>query len=345
MRVGLIGTGAIARLHARAYRSIGFTLRVCTNRTEATGRRFAAEHDTEFVSTIDEVCAHPDLDFVDVCTFPALRLDAVERCARFHKHVQVQKPIATDVATARRMVAVARDAGIQLNVVSQHRFDDSSLFLSRAIRDGRLGRLIQGDAYVKWHRTDAYYSRPGKGTWRVEGGGALIGQAIHQVDILRWLAGPVQHVSAVWQLGATHAIESEDVVNAVLRYASGATGVIQASTAFWPGYPERVELHGTKGTAIVTGDRLTTWDVPDDEGEPPPVSRAVATGASDPMAISLEPFERQFRDFADAIATGRPPLVSGEAGLEALEVVEAIYTSCQSGTTVPVGGGSRSASS
>jgi predicted dehydrogenase len=345
MRVGLIGTGAIARLHARAYRNIGFTLRVCTNRTETTGRRFAAEHDTEFVSTIDEVCAHPDVDVVDVCTFPALRLDAVERCARFRKHVQVQKPIATDVATARRMIAVARDAGIQLNVVSQHRFDDASQFLSLAIRDGRLGRLVQCDAYVKWYRTDAYYARPVKGSWKVEGGGALISQAIHQVDILRWLAGPVERVSAMWQLGATHRIESEDVVNAVLRFASGATGVIQASTAFWPGYAERVELHGTRGTAIVTGDRLTAWDVQDDEGQPPPLSAAVASGASDPMAISVESFERQFRDFADAIATGRPPLVSGEAGLEALEVVEAIYMSCRSGATVSLPTTGRPASS
>src|SRR6202011_4460499 len=131
---------------------------------------------------------------------------------------------------------------------------------------------------------------------------------------LRWLAGPFKELFGYWQLGALHKIESEDVVNAVVRYASGATGVVQASTAFWPGYTERTEFHGTKGTAIISGDKPTTWDVENDSGEPAPVSKEVASGSSDPMAISVEPFERQFRDFGDAIAKGRKPLVSCEAG-------------------------------
>ena len=324
MRIGLIGTGAIAQLHARAYKNIGYTVRVCTSRTQETGRRFAAQHGAEYVATADEVCGHAEVDFVDVCTLPSIRLEPVRLCARHRKHVQVQKPIATTVDTAREMIALAAGAGILLHVVSQHRFDDAIRFLEGALRRDRLGRLLQCDAYVKWHRTDEYYARPGKGTWSVEGGGALINQAIHQIDILRWLAGPVRDVSAMWQLGAAHRIETEDVVNAVLRYANGATGVIQAATAISPGYPERIELHGSRGTAIVTGDRLTTWDVKDDAGDPAPLSSAVASGASDPMAISLESFERQFLDFGRAIAGGGRPLVTGEAGLQALEVVEAI---------------------
>jgi UDP-N-acetyl-2-amino-2-deoxyglucuronate dehydrogenase len=334
MRLALIGTGAIAHLHARAYRNIGYTLQVCTSRTEETGRKFAAQYGVEFVRTAEEACSRADVDFVDVCTLPDVRLEPVRLCARYRKHVQVQKPLATSLTTAREMIRLAADAGLLLNVVSQHRFDDSTMFLARALRDARLGQLLQCDAYVKWHRNDAYYARPGKGTWTTEGGGALITQAIHQVDILRWLAGPVREVSAMWQIGAAHRIESEDVVNALLRYASGATGVIQASTAFTSGYPERVELHGTRGTAIVTGDRLTTWDVKDDVGDAPPLAREAASGASDPMAISLEPFERQFQDFGEAIANGRQPLVSGEAGYQALEVVEAIYAACRSGTGV-----------
>lgn len=167
----------------------------------------------------------------------------VEACARGGKHLQVQKPIAADLITARKMIEVARAAGIRLAVVSQHRFDDSSIFLSEAIEAGRLGRLIQCDCYVKWYRPADYYSRPVKGTWKTEGGGALINQAIHQVDLLRWFAGPVAEVFGFWQLGAVHKIESEDVISAVVRYASLATGVIQTSTATWPGYPERIELH------------------------------------------------------------------------------------------------------
>jgi predicted dehydrogenase len=330
VNVGLIGTGAIANLHARVYKNVGFTLRVCTDTYEEGGRRFAAAHDAEFVSGYEAVCRHPDVDFVDVCTFPDFRLQPVELCAAAGKHVQVQKPIATSVATARRMIETAKRAGITLGVVSQHRFDESSRFLDAAIRAGRLGKLLQCDAYVKWYRSPEYYSRPIKGSWTTEGGGALINQAIHQVDVLRWLAGPVRSVFGAWQLGALHKIESEDVLTAVLQYANGATGVIQAATAIWPGYPERIELHGTKGTAVITGDRLTAWDVKDDEGEAPPLQGQVASGASDPMAISLDSFERQFRDFAEAITTGRKPAVAGEEGLQALEIVEAIYQSCRS---------------
>src|SRR5689334_20477530 len=309
MRVGMIGTGAISHKHAQAYRNIGFQLTVCTDIFPDAGRKFAAQYGADFVPTYEEVCRHPEVDYVDVCTFPDFRTEPVEACARSGKHVQVQKPIATDVETARRMVETAKTAGILLGVVSQHRFDDASIFLAKALAGGRLGKLLQCDAYVKWYRSASYYSRPIKGSWKTEGGGALMNQAIHQVDLLRWLAGPVKHVYGEWQLGALHKIESEDVITAMVRYESGATGVIQASTAFWPGYPERIELHGTKGTAIISGDRLTSWDVEEDSGEPAPLAREVASGASDPMAISLEPFERQFRDFGEAIRDRRKPLV------------------------------------
>jgi predicted dehydrogenase len=336
MRVGIIGTGAIANLHARAYAAIGFSVRACWDIREDAGRRFAEVTGAEFAGGFQEVCADPEVDFVDVCTLPDFRLEAVRACAASRKPIQVQKPIATTLAIAREMVDLARDAGITLGVVSQHRFDDSSRFLQAAIRAGRLGRLLQCDAYVKWYRSPEYYARPVKGSWKGEGGGALINQGIHQVDVLRWMVGPVRELSAVWQLGALHRIESEDVVSAVLRYANGATGVIQASTAFFPGYTERLEVHGTKGTAIISGDKLTSWDVKDDDGDPPPLAHDVASGSSDPMAISLEPFERQFLDFAGAIRDGRKPLVSGEEGYQALELVDAIYRSCRTGQKVMV---------
>jgi UDP-N-acetyl-2-amino-2-deoxyglucuronate dehydrogenase len=331
VRVGIVGTGAIARLHAKAYRNIGFSVRAVVDVNPAAASAFVSEHGGEVVADAEALCRHPEVDYVDVCTLPNVRLQIVELCAKHRKHVQVQKPIATTVDNARRMNDAADRAGIVFGVVSQHRFDESSQFLEAAIKAGRLGRLLQCDAYVKWHRSDEYYSRPGKGTWEIEGGGALINQAVHQVDLLRWLIGPVQDVWGTWQLGAAHKIESEDNLSAVLRFANGAAGVIQASTAFWPGYPERIEIHGTKGTAIVTGDKLTTWDVHDDYGSTPPISQQAASGASDPMAISLEPFERQFRDFADAIRTGRTPAVSGRDGLLALEVVDAIYRACRTG--------------
>lgn len=329
MRIGIVGTGAIAGMHARAYKNIGYTVRACTNVTEEKGRAFAAEHGAEFVDRYEDICRHPEVDVVDVCTFPSFRLDVVRACATNRKPVQVQKPISTTLDTAREMLDVARDAGILLGVVSQHRFDRASLFLSKAIRAGRLGKLLQCDAYVKWWRSNEYYARPVKGSWATEGGGALINQAIHQADLLLWFAGPVRELFGMWQLGAAHTMESEDIVNAVMRYESGATGVIQGATALWPGYSERIEVHGTNGSAIITGDQLTAWDVKDDAGDPPPLSSGVASGASDPMAISVESFERQFLDFGDAITTGRKPLVSGEEGYQALALVDAIYRSCR----------------
>ena len=236
--------------------------------------------------------AIPKVDYVDVCTFPDFRLEPIAVCAETRKHVQVQKPISTNLETAREMVETARKAGIVLGVVSQHRFDDASLFLAKAIAGGRLGKLLQADCYVKWYRSAEYYSRPIKGSWQTEGGGALINQAIHGVDILRWLAGPVKELFGVWQLGARHKIESEDVINAVMKFANGATGVIQASTAFWPGYTERTEFHGTKGTAIISGDKLT------DVGCGERFGRAGAGGQG-----SLLGRERPDGDFAGAVRT------------------------------------------
>ena len=328
MNVAIIGTGAIARKHAQAYANISSRLVACTNPTAGRGRQFAAETGADFVSTDDALFSRPDIDFIDVCTFPAYRLRAVELGAAHGKHVLVQKPMAVDLPTAERMLAIAREAGIQLGVISQHRFDDAVLFLKRALTAGRLGRILQADAYVKWHRTDAYYARPGKGTWSIEGGGALISQAIHQLDLLLHLIGGVEEASAMWQLGGTHAIESEDSVSALLRYSCGAIGVIQASTSMWPGYPERIEIHGSNGTAIITGDQLTTWDVRDDSGEPAPLAQKSASGASDPMAISLTSIERQLADFGDSCRDGRPPACSGEDGYRALQLVRAIYDSC-----------------
>lgn len=336
MKVGIVGTGAIAAKHAIAYRNLGFPIVACTNTTASKGEEFAKANGAEFVRTVEELCQHPQVEYVDVCTLPNFRLRVVELCAQNKKHVLVQKPMAIDLSTAGQMISLAKQAGIQLGVVSQHRFDDSVLFLKQAISQGRLGRIVQADAYVKWYRSPEYYSRPVKASWAGEGGGALMNQAIHQVDLLLHLIGRVDVVHGNWQLGAVHKIESEDVVNALLRYANGATGVIQASTAVWPGYPERLEIHGTKGTAIITGDKLTSWDVQGDSASDVPIAKPESSGASDPMAISVVPFERQFSDFSLACLENRKPACSGEDGYRALQLVRSIYTSCSENRSIAV---------
>jgi predicted dehydrogenase len=336
MRVGIIGTGAIAAKHALAYRNIGLQLTLCANQSAERGRAFADTFGAAYVDSPEALCASPEIEVVDLCTPPGSRLRYVEEAARHGKHVLVEKPIAIDLETAQRMIEATDAAGVRLGVVSQHRFDDSIQFLKRALEARRLGRMLAADAYVKWHRSPEYYSRPVKGSWLGEGGGALINQAIHQLDMLLYLAGPIRRVTGQWRLGALHAIESEDLLNALLEFESGAVGVLQAGTAYWPGAAERLELHGVQGIGVVTGDLLTQWTVQEDRGEAPPIAAAVSSGASDPMAISTVPLERQMRDFAACCATGEVPVSSGRDGYRALQTVLAIYESCRSGHSVSI---------
>src|ERR1700722_320459 len=210
MQVGIVGTGAIAKKHAQAYTNLGYRIVACTNRSETRGRQFAQETGAEFVANVEALCRRPDVDFVDVCTLPEFRLRTVELCAENGKPLLVEKPMAIDCEVARRMIQIARNAPILLGVVSQHRFDDATLFLANAIREGRLGRILEADAYVKWYRSPEYYGRQEKGSWASEGGGALINQGIHQADLLIALVGPAKEVFGFWQLGAFHPIEAED---------------------------------------------------------------------------------------------------------------------------------------
>jgi UDP-N-acetyl-2-amino-2-deoxyglucuronate dehydrogenase len=334
MNVGLIGTGAIAHKHAESYKEINYRLVAVSDLFEEKGREFARKYDTEFIGACADLCARPDIDYIDVCTFPNSHLEIVKACVAGGKPVLLQKPIALTLADARAMIDLTQRAGLQLGVVSQHRFDDASIFLKQALDDGRLGKILEADGYVKWHRPPSYYARPGKGTWAVEGGGALINQGIHTVDLLQYFAGSVREIFANWQLGAAHAIEAEDIVNALVRYQSGATGVIQAATAIHPGYPERIEIHGTKGSATITGDHLTAWDVEGDPGEDAPLSTSVDSGAADPMAISLEPIKRQFLDFGNALKNKTKPLVDGEEGFRALQIVLEVYESARTAKVV-----------
>src|SRR5262249_8089659 len=159
MNIGILGTGAISHKHAQAYKNIGWRVVACSDIFASAGHSFAEKYGCDFVLTLAELVNHTAVQIVDVCTFPNVRLEPVEFCAKAGKHVQVQKPIATTPDVAKKMVDAARAAGIVLNVVSQHRFDDSVQFLKKAIAAGRLGKLLQADAYVKWYRSAEYYSR------------------------------------------------------------------------------------------------------------------------------------------------------------------------------------------
>ncbi len=335
MKVGLIGTGAISHKHGECYGELGYEVAACSDIIAEKGVAFAEKFGGDFHLDWKDLVAREDLDYVDVCTFPDSHLGIVRACAARGRNVLLQKPMDLTLENCQEMIDLAAKADIRLGVVSQHRFDDATIFLKKALDDGRLGKLLQADAYVKWHRPQDYYDKPGKGTWAMEGGGALINQAIHQVDVLLYLAGRVSKIAANWQLHSSHEMEAEDIVNALLTYESGATGVIQASTAFWPGYSERIELHGTKGSATITGDQLTGWDVEGDDGADAPVVEAgEASGASDPMAIPIENLKRGFLNFGEAVKSGGSPLIDGGEGCRALQLVLGVYDAARSGSFV-----------
>jgi UDP-N-acetyl-2-amino-2-deoxyglucuronate dehydrogenase len=340
LNVAIIGAGAVAAHHAQAAAELpGARLTGVSSRrfeqAEALARRFNARAYRQ----VAEVFGDAEVDLVIICTLPDSHGALVLEAAKSGKHVLVEKPMDITLEGAERSIQECRGAGVTLAVVSQKRFTDGARFLHRSIRDGVFGRLLQVDASMKWYREPSYYARQGKGCWDVEGGGALMNQAIHQIDLLRWLAGPVARVRCEWQLGAFHEIESEDIACAMIRYGNGATGVLQASTCFYPGYPDRLEIHGTRGSAITQGDFLKDWSIKDAPEPSPELFQESTVGSSQPMSISVEPFRRQLANVRESILEGSVPLVSGEEGMETLRLVLAMYQSAREQRDIPLEGG------
>jgi UDP-N-acetyl-2-amino-2-deoxyglucuronate dehydrogenase len=334
MRVGVVGTGYIAHKHAQAYDEIGYDIVGCTNNNIEAGEKFAERYKTNFFPSFADLCDRCDVDFIDLCTAPNFRKEAVEHCARIRKHILVEKPIAIEVSDARKMVEIARESGIILGVVSQHRFDSGNLLLSELLGANRLGRILECDSYVKWYRSPAYFQRKGKGVPSIEGGGAVITQGIHAIDMLLTVAGPVEAVAADWQIGAVHQIETEDVANVLLRYKSGATGVLQISTAFFPGFDMQIVVHGVKGTAIVRENTLDIYAESSTRFGKVQQKERLYVEDQRTESRARTSMSRQLLDFGEAISYGRQPRVSGEDGYQALRLVEAIYHACRTGRKV-----------
>ena len=230
-----------------------------------------------------------DIDVITVCTPNGLRLPLAEEAAMAGKHLVIEKPIAISLKEADRIIAACERAGVHLMCVFQLRYGRAATALRWAIQNGRLGRIVLADAAIKWFRPQAYYeSAAWRGTWAQEGGGALMTQGIHTVDLLRWMMGPVRSVSARMAT-LVHRIEVEDTLVATLTYDSGALGVIEATTAAHPGLPARIEVCGARGTVALEADRITTWQV---EGTERPADAGggseVGKAASDSKTFGAE---------------------------------------------------------
>src|SRR5215211_2555572 len=259
--VGIAGAGTIGAVHAGALDELpGTRLVAVAEAREVTGRNLAEAHGAEWHAEFGELLARTDVDVVILCTPSGLHPDQAVAAARAGKHVITEKPMAITLEGADRMIRACREAGVSLSVIFQYRFNRDALRLKRAVDAGLFGRPVLCNALVHWHRTQAYYDEKGgwRGTWELDGGGALMNQSVHAVDLLQWLLGPVESLCANTDT-LTHDIETEDLATAALRFESGAMGVVQGTTCNHRDYPLRIELRGTEGSATFEGTRLTGW--------------------------------------------------------------------------------------
>ena len=324
---GIVGAGMAARFHARAIADTpGARLAAVCRADASRAAAAAAELGVPCEASLDALLARPDVDAVCLCTPSGLHAAQAVAAARAGKHVLVEKPLALTLAAADAMIAACRDAGVRLGVALQRRNDPATRALHDAIRAGELGRLVLGTATVPYFRPQSYYdSAAWRGTWELDGGGALMNQGIHLVDLLLWLMGGEAEVVGASGGAAAHAIEVEDCVVAALRFTGGARGSVVATTAAAPGFPHRVEVYGTRGGAQIEGDSLVRW-----EGESPrlrpaaPAAVSAGSGAA-PTAIGAIGHTLLVRDFVDAIRDGREPFVDGVEGRRSLALVLAIY--------------------
>ena len=329
---GIIGAGNVSRIHAKAIQEIenARLLAVCSNNIHKA-RSFASEFQIEHVYTdYHDMLQRDDLDIVCILTPNGLHTEIGIAAANKCKHVIVEKPIDICANKAETLIQSCRDSNVKLSVISQHRFDISTIKLKSAVEQGRLGKLVLGDAHIKWHRSQEYYdSRAWRGTKEIDGGGVLINQGIHTIDLLLYIMGEVETVYANCSTVGHERIEVEDVATATLKFKSGALGTIVGSTCVYPGLPARLEIHGTEGSARIEGDNLVLFEVDQEYNEEIQGEEVSETGASDPMAIDYKAHKVQIEDMIEAILEDREPLVNGTEGKKALELILAIYRSAE----------------
>lgn len=338
-RFAIVGCGVIAKTHAEAIArmdeaSLVAVADVNVKKAESFGAMHGAAAYRDYHGMLDR----QDIDGVIVCTPSGLHGEIAIAAMQAGKHVIVEKPMDISLSRCDEMIGIGERTGKKLAVISQHRFDYASVFLHQAIGQGRLGRPVLGDAHVKWYRKQEYYdSAAWRGTWSLDGGGALINQSIHTIDLLQWMMGPVESVHA-YATTLTHRMEGEDVAVAALRFKNGALGVIEGTTSAYPGGKARLEIYGERGQVMISGDRLVNWQLAD--GSEQEVRTLMSDpergsgGTHDPATVWGDAHRAQLRDFVEAVRTGRAPLVDGYEGRKGLEIVLAIYEAARTGQEV-----------
>lgn len=336
--IGVIGAGMGAKPHALALQSLREEIEVLgVYRRDAEQRRqFCAEYGFPEAESIEALLADERLDALLVVTPPNARREIVAAAAKAGKPVLVEKPLERTLAAAEEIVRLADDAGITLGVVFQNRFRRASRYLAEAVAEGRYGRLEAVQLILPWWRPQqGYYDQPGRGTLAQDGGGVLITQAIHSLDLMLGLCGPVAAVTAMARTTRLHRMETEDFVAAGLEFANGAVGAVMATTASFPGGPESLTLNFETATATLTAGNLTVRTMAGEtitEGE-----ASQGGGGADPMAFPFDWHAALIADFADAVRQGRQPLNTGHSALAVHRLIEAMMVSSREGKRVALG--------
>ena len=330
---GLIGCGAIAKLHAKAISDIDNAKLVAVyDYNYEFGKKFAEENNCKVYKTLDEFLSDSEVEIVNICTPSGLHHEQIIAAANAKKNVIVEKPIVITSEQIDNVIKAVEENQIKIEVISQLRFTYSIKTLKKAIDEGKLGKIYIADYRMKWYRSPEYYAQAGwRGTWAMDGGGALMNQGIHGIDLMQYLMGGVKSLIADCRT-MKHDIEVEDTANILVEYNNGAIGVFQATTVAKPGYNRRIEIHAEKGTVVLSDDTIESWDI--DDMEKPELGVSMAKSGSSAMSFSEMHHRLQFLDLIEAIENDRSPLVDIYEGTNPVRVILAAYKSSKDNSKV-----------
>ncbi|MCE7054375.1 Gfo/Idh/MocA family oxidoreductase [Algoriphagus sp. AGSA1] len=330
LKIGIVGTGAITGKHVDAIAEIenAELVALCSSSSERA-KTAQKKFGIDSYSDLSAFLTHPELDVVCVCTASGHHMEAGLLAAKAGKHLLIEKPIEINLARADQLIEACEKNEVKLGVIFQNRFSADYLKLKAAVQAGKFGKLLMGNAHVNWYRAPEYYSNsPWKGTLEGDGGGAFMNQGIHTIDLLLDVMGDVKSVFAKVKT-ALHPIEGEDLGAALITFENRALGNITASTALYPGLPERLEIFGKNGSAVLEAGKLIQWSIQGEESEPILADTNPGSGAADPMAIGHALHRAQWEHFVNAILENKPVVVEGRIARKSVELIRAIYKSSE----------------
>lgn len=338
-RIAIVGLGMAVTPHARGLMDLGDKIEVvhAFSPSETRRRAFAERFPFPTCDSLDTILADASVEAVAVFTPANTHRDIARQCAAAGKHVLMEKPLDITTARAQELVAACREAGVKLGVVLQHRFRPAGMRLAELLAAGELGRVVGCSTLIRLWRPQSYYDEPGRGSFARDGGGVLISQGIHTLDLMMSLAGPITEVTGFATTTPVHRMETEDMVCAAARFESGAFGTIEATTAAYPGFLEEIALVCEKGTALLRGTELLVQLQDGRTIAIEPDRSAGGTGA-DPMAFPHDYHRAVMADFVDAIREDREPKVTGEEALKVHRLIDALIETGRAGQPVRIAG-------